>query len=202
MPVPLIEHLPLSEAATAASRPIHSLREACVRRLLIRHRNADPEAGERLVYRLSPILAGYLYRFNVPPRERDDLLQECWMRIHRACSSYRETEPVLPWVYAVVRHTQMDAYRKRRRRRWEVTVDTLPEHALATGRQAGLGILDLLGQLPETQRKVLLMMKVEGLTAQEVAAALKSSEGAVKQKAHRAYARLRSLLEPNSAARP
>jgi RNA polymerase sigma-70 factor (ECF subfamily) len=39
------------------------------------------------------------------------------------------------------------------------------------------------------------MLKVGGLSLEEVARATSSTVGAVKQKAHRAYERLRKLLE-------
>lgn len=196
MSSPLLEFLPLAEVATAALRDAGKLREDCIRRLLIRHKKADPSAGERLVYRLSPILAGYLYRFNVPPDDREDLLQECWLRIHCACPGYREAEPVLPWVFSVVRHTQMDAYRRRRRRQArEVTIPTISDRSLvAETATMDSNTVRLLDRLQKDQREVLLMMKVEGLTVREIAAQLCCSEGAVKQKAHRAYLKLRLLL--------
>jgi RNA polymerase sigma-70 factor (ECF subfamily) len=71
---------------------------------------------------------------------------------------------------------------------------TMPDHAAIEGRESG--IFQLLNQLPESQREVLQLMKVEGLTVEEVAARLATSEGAIKQKAHRAYTRLRELLHP------
>jgi RNA polymerase sigma-70 factor (ECF subfamily) len=171
------------------------VRESCLRRLLLRYREADPWAGERLVYRLAPVLSGYWHRVNVPPGDRDDLSQDCWIRIHNACHTFRESEPVLPWIFAVARHTQIDAYRKRQRRRIrEIPMGTMPDHAAIEGRESG--IFQLLNQLPESQREVLQLMKVEGLTVEEVAARLATSEGAIKQKAHRAYTRLRELLHP------
>jgi RNA polymerase sigma-70 factor, ECF subfamily len=54
---------------------------------------------------------------------------------------------------------------------------------------------ELLAQLPESQREVLTLLKVEGLSVEEVALATASTVGAVKQKAHRAYERLRKFLE-------
>jgi len=49
--------------------------------------------------------------------------------------------------------------------------------------------------LPESQREVLTMLKVNELSLEEVARATSSTVGAVKQKAHRAYQQLRNLLE-------
>jgi RNA polymerase sigma-70 factor (ECF subfamily) len=52
----------------------------------------------------------------------------------------------------------------------------------------------LLEKLPPTQRDILLLLNVEGMTMAEVAQATSSSVAATKQRAHRAYARLRAFL--------
>jgi len=57
----------------------------------------------------------------------------------------------------------------------------------------------LVANLPETQREVIAMLQVGGLSLEEVARAKSSTVGAVKQKAHRAYRRLRGLLEPDGS---
>jgi RNA polymerase sigma-70 factor (ECF subfamily) len=49
----------------------------------------------------------------------------------------------------------------------------------------------LLAPLPESQREVIQMLKVAGLSLEEVARATSSSVGSVKQKVHRAYKKLR-----------
>ena len=52
----------------------------------------------------------------------------------------------------------------------------------------------LLAPLPESQREVIEMLKVEGMSLEEVARATSSSVGSVKQKAHRAYKKLRETM--------
>ena len=52
----------------------------------------------------------------------------------------------------------------------------------------------ILQALPDTQREVVVMLKVLGMTIDEVARATSSSAGSVKQKAHRAYEKLREVL--------
>jgi RNA polymerase sigma-70 factor (ECF subfamily) len=52
----------------------------------------------------------------------------------------------------------------------------------------------LVAVLPETQREVVTMSKAGGLSLEEIARATSCTVGAVKQKAHRAYERLRRLL--------
>ena len=47
---------------------------------------------------------------------------------------------------------------------------------------------------PEAQRETLVMLKVAGMSLEEVARATSSTVGAVKQRAHRAYETLRRAL--------
>jgi RNA polymerase sigma-70 factor, ECF subfamily len=56
--------------------------------------------------------------------------------------------------------------------------------------------------LPKSRREVLTMLKVNDLSIEEVARATSSTVGAVKQKAHRAYGRLRNLLETAPIVQP
>ena len=75
-------------------------------------------------------------------------------------------------------------------------VDTPPEIAGRTEESGLPPFQQLIADLPESQREVLTMLKVNGLSIEEVALATSSSVGSVKQKAHRAYERLRTLLAP------
>jgi DNA-directed RNA polymerase specialized sigma24 family protein len=61
---------------------------------------------------------------------------------------------------------------------------------------------DLVAALPKSRREVLTMLKVNDLSIEEVARATSSTVGAVKQKAHRAYGRLRNLLETAPIVQP
>lgn len=44
--------------------------------------------------------------------DAEDLLQECRMGIHRAWHTYRVSEPLLPWIYAIASHTRLDGFRR------------------------------------------------------------------------------------------
>ena len=58
----------------------------------------------------------------------------------------------------------------------------------------GSGVMELVNRLPDGQREVIVMLKVVGMSLEEVAGATSSTVGAIKQKAHRAYATLRRML--------
>ncbi len=166
-----------------------------------RYQQADPEAPAVLVEALSPALWRF-FRCQVATREHaDDMLQDTWMRIHRVRHTYRPGEPVLPWIYAIARRVRIDSFRKTRRiAAHETAMEVLPERsAKAESRETLPAFETLVAELPEAQREVVTMLKVGGLSLEEVARATSSTVGAVKQKAHRAYARLRTLLCANAA---
>ena len=164
--------------------------------LMVRYQQGDAEAVTALIQRLSPQLHRFFLAQFVSRRYADDLLQETWLRIHQARHTYRAGEPVLPWLYALARNVRVDHYRKARRREdQEQQVEILPEMAVPEPPSRGPDVQAMLRELPESQREVLVMLKVSGMSIEEVARATASSAGSVKQKAHRAYEKLRRLYE-------
>lgn len=91
----------------------------------------------------------------------------------------------------------MDHYRKSARTTGhEQALDETPEAETAAAEEMGTipDLEVLLAPLPESQREVITMLKVEGMSLEEVARATSSSIGSVKQKAHRGYEKLRERL--------
>ena len=165
--------------------------------LMAGYQQADEQAARALIERVSPVLLRYFWVQDFNRRFSEDLTQETWMRVHRARHTYRRGDPVLPWIFAIARHAGLDNYRKARRvEARETQVDILPETAASTvGNARQAPDMDaLLAELPASQRDVIVMLKVSGMTIEEVARATRTSQGAVKQMAHRAYKKLRDTL--------
>jgi RNA polymerase sigma-70 factor, ECF subfamily len=183
------------------------LQEASLETLLQGYQQADAQATAELISRLSPDLLRFFLAQESTRTEAEDLLQNVWLRIHKARHTYRAGAPVLPWVFAIAKRVRVDGYRKRRRiQQYEIVTESLPEGSPRNvpGRQEAPTFESLIANLPESQREVLTMLKVNGLSLDEVARATSSSVGSVKQKASRAYAKLRALLstsEPWATAR-
>jgi RNA polymerase sigma-70 factor (ECF subfamily) len=164
--------------------------------LMVRYQQADSAAAAQLIELVSPQLHRFFLAQDVSRRYADDLLQETWLRIHQARHTYRPGEPALPWFYAIARHVRVDNYRKTRRMEiHEQQVEQLPEPRPEEPKSGPPDLESLLGGLPESQREVIVMLKVAGMSLEEVARATRSSVGSVKQKAHRAYEKLRQRLE-------
>jgi RNA polymerase sigma-70 factor, ECF subfamily len=165
--------------------------------LLVRYQEGDYDAATALVNRLSPQMHRFFMTQFVSRRHADDLLQETWMRIHEVRHTYRRGHPVLPWLYAIARNIRVDHYRKANRvESREEPLDAGSEIPEAPAqRSAGTpDMAALLNDLPQSQREVIAMLKVSGMSLEEVARATSSSVGSVKQKAHRAYEKLRKAL--------
>src|SRR5579864_9381344 len=145
--------------------------DADLESLMVRYQQGDFSAASELVTRLSPALHRFFMVQFVSRRYADDLLQETWLRIHEVRHTYRPGEPVLPWLYAIARHIRVDQYRKVRRvEDREQQVERLPEAAVLE-RASGPDLDALLGSLPESQRDVIMMLKVSGMSLEEVARA-------------------------------
>jgi RNA polymerase sigma-70 factor (ECF subfamily) len=169
-------------------------------RWMQRYQQGDPDAPGALVAAISPGLLRFFKSQAATREQADDLLQDTWVRIHRVRHTYRSGEPVLPWIYAIARRARVDGYRRSKRiTMHETAMEVLPEPPMPREPRDTLPAFEtLVAGLPDAQREVITMLKAGGLSLEEVARATSSTVGAVKQKAHRAYERLRELLQPRA----
>jgi len=164
--------------------------------LMAAYQGGDFGAATALIALLSPQLHRFFAGQLASRKDADDLLQETWLLIHKVRHTYRAGEPVLPWFYGIARHVRVDHYRKSSRvARHEEQVEIVSELPAPESSGATASINELLAPLPESQREIILMLKVAGMSLEEVARATSSTVGSVKQKAHRAYERLRNQLK-------
>jgi RNA polymerase sigma-70 factor, ECF subfamily len=165
--------------------------------LMARYQEGDSAAASALIDRLSPRLYRFFAVQSGSRPDADDLLQETWLRIHKVRHTYRPGEPALPWFYAIARHIRVDHYRKSIRtstgaRELEAMAKTAA--AIPEKSDQADDLAALLAPLSEGERDVLEMLKVAGMSLEEVARATSSTVGSVKQKVHRAYKKLRTAL--------
>jgi RNA polymerase sigma-70 factor (ECF subfamily) len=161
--------------------------------LMVSYQAGDPVAATTLIHLISPSLHRYFLADAVSRAHADDLLQETWLRIHRVRHTYRTGEPVHPWFYAIARHVRIDYYRKASRT--TAREEQLTEASPGASEQPSMEELEaLLAPLPASQREVIELLKVAGLSLEEVARVTSSTVGSVKQRVHRAYKRIREHM--------
>jgi RNA polymerase sigma-70 factor (ECF subfamily) len=131
----------------------------------------------------------------------DDLIQGVLLSVHKARFTYDPTKPFKPWLHAIIRYRMIDAIRLlRTSNKFEILYDVLPEaespkHGDAEDEERLQNLKRALKALSGKQRKVVELLKLDGLSIKEVAHQCEMSESAVKVTAHRAYAQLRIRLE-------
>jgi RNA polymerase sigma-70 factor (ECF subfamily) len=147
------------------------------------------EALREIVRVISPFV-----RARVGDTLADDVVQETLITVHRARHTYDPSRPFGPWLMAITHSRLVDLVRRQRRRsRLETALGEEP----GTKAVPGPTLPDLvlaLNDLPPAQRRVIRMLKVDGMSVREVAKALGLSVANVKVMAHRGYKVLRRRL--------
>jgi RNA polymerase sigma-70 factor (ECF subfamily) len=118
--------------------------------------------------------------------EPEDIVQETLLAIHAKRHTWRTSEPVLPWIYAIARYKVVDAYR-RRGRRIEVNIDDFADRLEAeqSERVSEREIARAFEGLADGQARVVRSISVEGRSIAETAKALGMKETAVRVALHR-----------------
>ena len=119
--------------------------------------------------------------------DAEDVVQEVLLALHLKRSTWMRGTPVGPWVAAIARNKIVDALR-RRGRRTEVPIESVLEtlgFEEVSGQEQAHDLERALAKLNPRQREVVRAVSLEGHTAQEAAARLRMSEGAVRVTLHR-----------------
>jgi len=184
--------------------PLEEPRTAAGDAAMERYAAGDDAAFEALYDALAGRLYAYLRRHVPDPHGCDDLVQETFLRMHRARGTFMTGAPVLPWAFAIARRLVVD--RGRRDRRAPSGMDDVdPEPAspvgatdrpeqVAEAREVARRLAQALARLPASQRSAFELLKQDGLTLAEAAAVLGVTVTAVKLRAHRAYESIRAAL--------
>ena len=173
------------------------------RDLALRHRYGDPAAFEEVYERFAGLVFGLALRMSGDPEEAADLSQETFLRVYRHLGRFRGGSSLKTWIYRVTVNCCRSKLRRRRRRAFERSVDSLeqlpdgrsgPEEQ-ALGHDLGRRFAAALGELPVAFREAVLLRDVEGLSYGEIGDVLGVRIGTVRSRIARGRERLRGLLE-------
>lgn len=174
-----------------------------------RYARGEEAAFAVLYERLGPRLRGFLLRVAGNAATADDLLQESFLRIHRARGAFAPGAAVVPWALSIARNVYRDHLRRRKLRDpgvaprldddEESLEARLPDTAadpegMAVASQAADVVRAALAALPVAQREAFVLLRFEQLSVEEAAAVLGTTETAVKLRKFRAAEALRAAL--------
>jgi RNA polymerase sigma-70 factor (ECF subfamily) len=152
------------------------------------------------------------YRFTGRQHEAEDLLQELLTRLYTRPERLNGIESLRPWLARALYNLYIDEHRRLRRSPLGHLHSTAAggateEDALAVQpdkntdlnfsteiAQMRQHLVELVQQLPQEQRDVVILHDVEGYELQEAAEILGVAVGTVKSRLHRGHERLREWL--------
>ena len=178
--------------------------------LMERYCDGDVAAFRELYATVSPRLFGYLLHMARDRAVAEDLLQQTFLKVHRARSAYVRGADPLPWIYAIAHRTFLDEARRQKRAIARVDAEgEVPEVAAAiTGQsqadadgaaprhdpELARAAIAALETLPAAQREAVVLTKLDGKSIAEAAEIAGTTPGAMKVRAHRGYVALRKAL--------
>jgi RNA polymerase sigma-70 factor (ECF subfamily) len=134
-----------------------------------------PDAVRVLLDTTGPVLYGFvLARVGGQPVVAEDIVQDTYLEAMRSAHTFRGESALTTWLCAIARHRLIRHYEAERRQelaRNELAV--LPPRAdqLEAVEQSDAVML-ALGRLPASQRQAMVLKYLDGLSVEEVAAAL------------------------------
>lgn len=146
------------------------------------------------VAELYPKIERFVARRVRNPEDREDLVQEIFLKMKESLDQLRDEERLLPWLYRSAYHRVVDYYRARGK-------PPPPPEAEGDAEEEGNRNAEVAGWLrpfvdslgPE-DREILVAIEFEGRTQKEAAAALGLSLAAAKSRHRRAKQRLQAAL--------
>lgn len=166
----------------------------------------DDGAMDSLLREVRPMVVRYcrarLARVSGLAHYSDDVAQEVCIALLSAIPRYQDRgRPFAAFVFGIAAHKVADTLRGVGR------VEVVPTESVPERPDEGPGpeesavqaqrARELLDELPEQQRRLLVMRVIAGLTADETGHVLGMSAGAVRVAQHRAIARLRQVALAN-----
>lgn len=151
-----------------------------------------------------PRLRRYARALIGTPAGADDLVQDTLERAWYKLATFRRDSNMRAWLFGIMHNMHVDRIRKPSLLTEELDDHTPIPHVKAT-QTHGLEIRDMesaLRQLSTDQREILLLVALEEMTYDEVAASLSIPVGTVMSRLSRAREKLRAVMEGRPVASP
>lgn len=157
----------------------------------------DDRAFRRVVEENQAFVFALSYRILGNADDAEDIVQETFIRLWKNISKYRREVKLTTWLYKIVTNLCLDLLKSRRFRERNSKSDLVTGSFVADPgtpeketfrRELQTIIAELTETLTPKQRIVFVLRDLEGLTVQEICAALSMSPGNVKSNLY--YARV------------
>tara|TARA_Y100001960_G_scaffold288606_1_gene327825 strand:+ start:2744 stop:3298 length:555 start_codon:yes stop_codon:yes gene_type:complete len=169
--------------------------------LAVQAQAGDESSYRELLLGLAEKMRPFLYNHIFNKDMVEDVLQDTLVAVHQALHTYNPKYSFLSWSFAICRYKLIDYIRKYQKiseneiNNDEYIATFVDESTNIEDEGLDEKLQSAIDSLPERQRQVVIMLKVNDYSIKEVANELSLSVANVKTIAHRAYKALRVYLE-------
>jgi RNA polymerase sigma-70 factor (ECF subfamily) len=179
--------------------------------LVKRVQGGERAAFDVLVLRYQHEVISLIMRYVRDRSEAEDLAQESFVKAYRALPSFRGDSAFYTWLYRIAINTAKNALAARRRR--PITTDIDPHErdsvdlsprlrnedtpeALLLSEEVRRTVSEALEDLPEDLRMAVMMRELDGMSYEDIAAAMDCPVGTVRSRIFRAREAIDRRLRP------
>jgi len=179
--------------------------------LVRRAQRGERGAFDLLVLRYQHKVIKLVARLLRDPAEAEDVAQEAFVKAYRALASFRGDSAFYTWLYRIAVNTARNAMASRQRRPLDyeaeltegeqTTVEARMRHtdtpeATVLSEEIRETVNRAVAALPEDLRTAIILREVEGLSYEEIAAAMDCPVGTVRSRIFRAREAIDRSLQP------
>jgi RNA polymerase sigma-70 factor (ECF subfamily) len=199
-------HEPTDEDA----RPVSGVEQSDLE-LVKRAQRGERGAFDLLVLRYQHKVVKLVARLLRDQAEAEDVAQEAFVKAYRALGSFRGDSAFYTWLYRIAVNTARNSIASRQRRPLDYEADlseselSAVESRMRHGDTPEAAVLSeeiretvnrAVGELPEDLRTAIILREVEGLSYEEIAAAMDCPVGTVRSRIFRAREAIDRNLKP------
>jgi RNA polymerase sigma-70 factor, ECF subfamily len=178
------------------------MEKATIESLVERAQAGDRDALEELYLEHFDRIYSYLHMTVGNRHDAEDLTTQTFLRMLESIGKFRwGAAPFSAWLFRIAHNLAMDHFRARRRWQPEEDVPEPPGAVESSAEEEAFRVLssqsmfDLIEDLSDEQRHVLILKFVFDFSNVEAATVLDKTEGAVKSLQHRALASLQKQMQ-------
>ncbi len=140
--------------------------------------------------------------------DAEEITQDVFIKVYEKHQSFKGDSALKTWIYRIAINTSLDAIKAKARKkraafanRDDKALDKLGDFnhpgVVLKNKEALAKLFKSINELPETQRNVLLLLKVEDLSQKEVAEILDKTPKAIESTFQRAKQNLKKIIDRN-----
>ncbi|QGY45553.1 sigma-70 family RNA polymerase sigma factor [Maribellus comscasis] len=165
-------------------------------------------AFRSLIEKYKKLVYNTIFRIVGNQHDAEDIFQEVFLQIFKSCQHVKNEEDLTMWIYKIAYNKSISFIRKKNPAKAENQqvpkssdqsfgsnyIDNETPARKLEQQEAVSHLFRLIDELPESQKKVLLMHKFEGFSQKEICERLKLSATSVESLMYRAKKNLKNRL--------